>query len=313
MDRAVQLSKLIRYAKNPLLLFWRLGLDGHFKFIPDRRYLEICFRIKVGHRLNLEAPQTFNEKLQWLKLFDRRPEYTRLADKLAVRDYIQSRVGADHLIPLLGTWGSAADINFSTLPSQFVLKCTHDSGSVIICRDKSNLRENRVRARLANRLSKNYYWAGREWPYRNIPPRVIAEAYMTDESATELKDYKFHCFNGEPRVIQVDFDRFTAHRRNLYDLNWNRLPLALAYPDAPERVIPKPPNLEQALDLVRAIVPPAPTVRVDLYLTQDQIYFGEFTFFHEGGLGRFKPARYDAEFGSWIHLPPPSGHRSASA
>jgi len=299
--------------KNPALLFWRLGLDGHFKWVPDARYLRTCFRIKMGYSLDLESPRTFNEKLQWLKLYDRRPEYVGLVDKLGAREYVEARVGASHLIPLLGVWDGADAIDFSALPARFVLKCTHDSGSAVICRDRATFHEKRARAWLARRLRRNYFWAGREWPYLNIRPRIIAEAYMTDESETELKDYKFFCFHGEPKVIQVDFDRFTAHKRNLYDPEWNRMPLAIEYPDDPERNITRPHNLDQVLSFVEAIAPSAPFVRVDLYLVRDRIYFGEFTFYHGEGLEHFRPAHFDAMFGSWIRLPSTVGKPSLPA
>ncbi len=297
------LEKAWKYLRNPALVFFYLGLKGHFKFIPDEPYVRICYRIQMGKRLELDPPRTFNEKLQWLKLHDRRPEQTRWVDKYEVRKLIAGLVGEDHLFPLLGVWDRAEDVDFDRLPDRFVLKCTHDSGGTVICRDKSRFDVRAARRKLAAGLKRNYYWAGREWAYKDVRPRIIAEPLMADESGTELKDYKFFCFDGEPRLIQVDFDRFANHKRNLYDLEWRYQPFQLMFPTDPGRVIPKPANLDEVLAFVRRITPKVPFMRTDLYLIGRRIYFGEFTLHHGGGAEPFQPESYDEQLGTWIRLP----------
>lgn len=300
-------QKLTKYLKNPFLLFWRLGLDGHFKSIPDRLYLSLCFRIRIGHWLDWDNPRTFSEKLQWLKLHDRRPDYTRLADKLAVRDYVEKTIGARHLIPLLGAWDSADEIDFDSLPEKFVLKCTHDSDSAIICPDKSKLNIKKARASLAQHLARNYYWASREWPYRDIPPRVIAEQFMVDESGHELKDYKFFCFDGEPKSLFIASDRTSEAEEtkfDFFDMDFQHLPFTNGHPHS-GRTISCPKSFEKMKALARTLSQGFPHVRVDLYDINGHIYFGELTFAHWGGLTPFVPEEWDATFGSWLKLPTP--------
>lgn len=298
---------LAKYVRSPLLLFWRMGLEGHFKFLPDELYLRICFRIRLGYPLDLHAPRTFNEKIQWLKLHDQRPEYQQLVDKLAVRDYIQSRVGEQYLIPLLGIWDRAEDVDFSSLPNQFVLKCTHDSGSRVICQDKSELDQKVVRKKLARRLRRNYFWAGREWPYKNVTPRIIAEQYIANADGSPLVDYKFLCFNGEPKFIEAHFDRSSALRINTYDLDWNLLPYyAVDCPNDPVRAVPRPGRLDEILAFVKRIIPPCPHVRVDTYLPDNRIYFSEFTFYSGSGFYAFRPEQFDRIQGDLIVLPDPA-------
>lgn len=299
----IPFATVSKYLRRPPLIFFYLGLKGHFKFIPDELYVRMCYRILMGKRLELDPPRTFNEKLQWLKLHDRRPEQTRWVDKYEVRKLIAATVGEDHLFPLLGVWDRVEDVDWAQLPDRFVLKCTHDSGGTIICRDKSRFDVCAARRKLAAGLKRNYYWAGREWAYKDVRPRVIAEPLMVDESGTELKDYKFFCFDGEPRLIQVDFDRFSDHRRNLYDLEWRYQPFQILYPTDPGRPIPKPRHLEAALELVRRITPKVPFMRTDLYLIGERIYFGEFTLHHGGGAETFTPESYDDLLGGWIRLP----------
>lgn len=303
----MKMDKLYKYARNPFLFFWRLGLDGHFKFIPDEVYLKICFRIRMGHWPDLKSPRTFSEKLQWLKLYDRRPEYPRLTDKVEVRKFVAATIGADHLIPLLGTWDTANEIDFDALPDQFVLKCTHDSDSVVICRDKSRLDVRRTRAALARHLAKNYFWASREWPYLNIRPRVLAEQFMQDESGTELKDYKFFCFDGEPKALFIASDRSSKTEEtkfDFFDMDFRLLPFTNGHPNS-GRTLCRPNAFDQMVTLVRTLAKGLPHVRVDLYEINGHLYFGELTFAHWGGLTPFVPEEWDAIFGNWLTLPPP--------
>jgi hypothetical protein len=273
------------------------------KLLPDKLYLSIKYRTHFGYWMDWQNPKTFCEKLQWLKIYDKHPEYTQMVDKVAAKDYVAGIIGDEYIIPTLGVYNSADEIDFEKLPNQFVLKCTHDSGGVIVCKDKSKLNTTAVKKKLANGLKRTYVIQTREYPYKDVPRRIIAEQYMEDESGHELKDYKFFCFHGEPRIIQLDFDRFTQHKKNLYTLEWELLPFSFNYPSHPECVFPKPDGLEKMIALARILSKGIPFVRVDLYNINGKIYFGELTFFPASGVGRFTPHEWDYKLGELIHLP----------
>ena len=215
--------------------------------IPDKGYVKIVYRIQVGKKLNLKNPQTFNEKIQWLKLYDKKPEYTLMVDKYEAKRYVEKLVGKEYIIPTLGIWNKFEEIDFDRLPKQFVLKTTHDSGGVIICKDKSQFDINATKRLFNKILKQNFFYITREWPYKNVKPRIIAEKYMVDESGTELKDYKIFNFNGKAKLIQVDFDRFTEHKRNLYSINWDFIDAQIKYPYNPNHQIDRPKQLEKML------------------------------------------------------------------
>ena len=273
------------------------------KTMPDRIYLEMMYQIRLNQRLNLKNPQTFNEKLNWLKLYDRDPAYTQMADKYEVRKYITQKIGDEYLIPLLGVWDTPEQIDYDTLPDQFVLKCTHDSGSVLICRKKSEFDKIYAAQSLNKTLEQNYFYPSREWPYKNIKPKIIAEKYMEDESETELKDYKIYNFNGKPYLIQVDFGRFIHHERNLYSTKWEYIDQEIEYPTNPQKKIVKPEKLELMLELAAILSDGIPSVRTDFYSIKDRIYFGEITFYQEGGFARFSSEEYARKLGNMICLP----------
>ena len=273
------------------------------KIMPDKLYLKLMYQVKLGERLNLKKPISFNEKLNWLKLYDRKDIYTNMADKFEVRQIVKEYLGEEYLIPLLGVWDRAEDINFDMLPEQFVLKCTHDSGSVIICKDSSSFDREGAVKKLQDTLRNNYFYPSREWPYKNIKPRIIAECYMVDESNTELKDYKIYNFNGEPELIQVDFGRFTHHERNLYSTEWKYIDEEIEYPKNPDVQIDKPENLQEMLSFARLISKGIPSVRTDFYSVNGKTYFGEITFYQEGGFARFSSKEYEKKLGSLIRLP----------
>lgn len=297
------MSKAGKFIKNPKLLFGTLGHRGLFNWMSDEQYLKILYRSRIGHELNLDNPKTFNEKLQWLKLYDRKPEYTMMVDKYAVKKYVADKIGEQYIIPTLGVWDKFEDIDFNQLPDQFVLKCTHDSGGIVICTDKSRFNIKIAKKRLTRCLKHNYFWGNREWPYKNVPPRIIAEKYMTDESGTELKDYKIFNFDGEPKLIQVDYDRFVKHKRNLYTTDWKYIEAAIQYPTDPDHQIEAPKRLEKMLEISRALSKGILHVRTDLYCIDDQVYFGELTFHHGSGLETFTPESLGEEMGKWIKLP----------
>ena len=297
------LKKFYKILKNPKIIFSHLLNIIIFNYLTDDKYLQIKFKLNTGRKLDLINPKTFNEKLQWLKLNDRNPQYTILVDKYEVRKYIEKILGKSYLIPLIGVWNKFEDIDFSKLPDQFVLKCTHNSGGNIICKDKSKFDIKKARKKINKNLNRNYYYRAREWPYKNVKPKIVCEKYIVDESGDELKDYKIFCFNGEPKIIQVDFNRFSDHKRNLYDINWNYIPVSYNYPTYPNIVIKKPKKLNEMIEIARLLSKDFPFIRVDLYSIHDKIYFGELTFFPEAGFAKFNPESYDKELGKWLKLP----------
>lgn len=274
------------------------------RLCSDKLYIRIkwLFR-RMPYRLNLRNPRTYNEKLQWIKLYDHNPLYTTLVDKYKVKEYVAEKIGALHVIPLLGVWNNVEDIEWDKLPEKFVLKCSHDCGGLVICKDKKELDIKKSEEKLRKSLKKNYYYEGREWPYKNVKPVVFAEAYMEDEFG-ELRDYKFFCFDGTPKALMVGSERYnsTEVKQDYFDADYNHLPFTKGHPNA--AVIPQKPNgFEEMKKLAAELSKGIPAVRVDLYNINGVTYFGEYTFFHDGGMVEFNPVEWDYIFGSWITLP----------
>ena len=283
--------------------FWiRLEMMELLNWVPYEIYLKIAYRLEMKKKLNLINPQTYNEKLQWLKLYSRKPEYTQLVDKYEVRQYIENTIGAEYLIPLLGLYDTFDDIDFEALPDTFVLKCTHDSGSVIICRDKNTFDINKAKKDLTLSLKHNYFYGGREYPYINIKPRIIAEKYMVDESGYELKDYKFFAFDGEVKALFIATDRQSGETKfDYFDAEFNHLPFLQGHPNALKK-LKKPLSFDKMKELASKLSKGMPEVRIDFYDINGHIYFGEITFFHYSGYTPFEPEDWDYTFGSWINL-----------
>ena len=272
------------------------------KYIPDQPYLRIMYRVVTKKKLHLNPPITFNEKLQWLKLHNRKPEYTSMVDKYEVRDYVSKRVGAQYLIPCLGIWETPKDIDFSKLPDKFVLKCTHDCKGLVICKDKKTFDTNAAIAQLNHALKRNFYYQGREWPYKNVKPRIVGEMYMEDAGTNQLTDYKVFNFHGEPKLIEVDYDRFNGHKRQFFDPKWNSMNISFHHPSDTERIIPKPEKLNEMLLLAKELSKGIPHLRTDFYIVDNQIYVGEMTFYHGTGMGRWTPDSFDRTMGEWLDL-----------
>ena len=268
----------------------------------DEEFLKRQFKYFLGYDLDLENPQTFNAKLQWLKLHDRNPEYTRLVDKYEFKKYIAQVLGEEYVIPTLGVWDSVDEIEWDKLPNQFVIKCTHDSGSVIICKDKNKFDVDNACKILGKHLKRNFFWAAREWPYKNINPKIIAEEYLVDESGYELKDYKIFVFHGKVKFIQVDFNRFAEHKRNIYTTQWEYIDMSIKYPTESKRCIKRPSRLNRIIDLAEKIAKDLPHGRVDFYSIDDAVYFGELTLYHGAGFEKFTPAEWDLKLGELIDL-----------
>lgn len=293
------LNKLIQKIKDRI----RFIIQDLSRVIPDKMYLKLLYKKCTKSKLNLDNPQTFNEKLQWLKLNDKKDEYTKMVDKYEVKKYVASIIGEEYIIPTIGVYDKFKDIDFDKLPNQFVLKCTHDSGGVAICEDKNKFDKIKARKILNFSLRRNYFYYSREYPYKNVKRRIIAEKYMKDETSGDLRDYKLFCFNGECKLIQVDFDRFINHRRNLYDTDWNLIEdLSIKYPSDKNTIIEKPSNLDEMLEIARKLSKDIPFVRVDLYLINGKIYFGELTFFHGGGYEKFTPEEWNKKLGDMIKI-----------
>lgn len=273
---------------------------------PDKLYLRLFYFLQMGKRLDIENPKTFNEKLQWLKLYNRKPEYTKMVDKCAVKEYVASKIGKEYIIPTLGVWESPEEINWDTLPKQFVLKTTHGGGGcgVIVCKDKSTFDINKAAKILKKSLRSDIYVNLREWPYKNVHKRIIVDKYMVDESGVELKDYKFFCFNGRVQCYKVDFDRFISHRANYYNRESQLLPFGeVASPADYSRVYEKPINIDKMIQLAEVLAKDIPFARIDFYNINGKIYFGEITFFPAGGVGKFEPEEWDMRLGSLLVLP----------
>ncbi len=279
------------------------------KIIPDKLYLQMMYYKHFHKFIDFKNPKTFNEKINWLKLYDRRPEYTQMVDKYTVREYIAERLGEEYLIPLLGVWDDPHDIDFDALPNQFVLKWNHDSGSVIICKDKSKLNIQETVQKLASKKNHNGFWYGREWPYKNVKPKVIAEKYMVDESGYELKDYKFFAFDGFAKAMFIASDRQVEGEEtkfDFFDMDFKHLPFTNGHPNS-ECEITRPQSFEKMKQLAEELSRGIPQLRVDFYEVNGQIYFGELTFSHWSGFKPFNPTEWDSKFGEWIELPENSG------
>jgi len=288
----------------------------------------MLFRVQMGYKLNLDNPQTYNEKLQWLKLYNRKPEYTQLVDKADFKTYVTNTIGKQYVIPTIGIWDKFDDINFRLLPNQFVLKCTHDSGGLIICHDKSSLDVKKAKRKINTCLKRNYFYFGREWPYKHVKPRIMIEKFMSSDKLDinienlqsidtdtlqkkyGLLDYKFMCFDGEVKALFLDIGVVTGsdghaeeYYRSVYDKNWNVMSVKETREHYPIP-IDKPIFLDEMVKIAEQLSAGHPHIRVDLYYINHQIYVGELTFYHGSGMGNFFiPNDWDYKFGEWIKLP----------
>ena len=300
------LKKVKRYVKDP---YYALGNDMIRRcpqLMSDKFYLSVLWKLVMGYKLDWKHPSTFCEKLQWLKLYDRNPMYTLLVDKYRVKDWVAGKIGEQYVIPTLAVYQSADEINLEELPEQFVLKCNHDSGSVVICRDKSKFDMEAAKKKLDACLKHNFYWDTREWPYKKVAPCIMAEQYVTPEPGMkDLPDYKWYCFHGEPRFCQVIQDRSTKETIDFFDLTWEHQefvglnPACKAAAVCPQR----PDHIDVHLKIARELSKGLPFSRIDLYEIGGRVYFGEITFFPNGGLGSFNPEKYNGILGDLLTLP----------
>lgn len=298
------MSKIWKFLFNPRVRFDYLSRLGFLDRMSDIEYIKKKYYLSFNKQLDLDNPQTFNEKLQWLKLNDRKNIYTVMVDKYNVKEYVSGIIGKQYVIPTIGVFDSFNDIDLNKLPDQFVIKCTHDSGGLVVVDDKENLDFDLVRKKISSCLRTNYYYCGREWPYKNVKPRIIVEKYLIDKKVAELRDYKFFCFDGKVRFFKVDYNRFTDHQANYYDRNCSLLKFGeeVCPPDFKKKII-MPSSLKKMMKLAEKLSKDIPFVRVDFYDVNGDIYFGEMTFYPASGFGKFIPEEWDIIIGEMLELP----------
>lgn len=272
------------------------------RVLPDEIYIQLNYFAHFKKFANLRNPITYNEKLNWLKLHDRKPIYTKLVDKYEVKEYVAKIIGNEYIIPTLGIWNSFDEIDFELLPNQFVLKCTHDSEGLVIVKDKINFDKISAKKKIETALNQNFYYIGREWPYKNVKPRIIAEKYMEDHIDGELRDYKFFCFSGKPKAMFVASERASGHVKfDYFDLEFNHLDIKQKYSNT-DKVLKKPQTFDKMIEFSKMLSKEFPHIRVDFYEVDGCLYFGELTYYHFSGFMPFEPEKWDRIFGDWIEL-----------
>lgn len=298
-----KIKKIFYYLKERPSYLLFIVWEKFAYVVSDEIFLKVAFRLKVGYWPDFEVPKSYNEKLQWLKMHYIRPEYTQMVDKIEVKKYVGSIIGDKYIIPTIGTFDDLSDINWNSLPNQFVIKAAHDSGGVVVCRDKRKLNILEAENRLINSGKRDYTKFNKEYPYHNVAHRYIVEKYMEDESGTGLIDYKIFCFDGSPKYLFVATGRQVGDTRfDFFDLNFNHIPVLNGHPNA-DKIPTKPKNFDEMLEIATKLSKGMPHVRVDLYNIDGNIYFGELTFFHWSGLMPYEPREWDYKFGEYLKLP----------
>ena len=286
--------------KNSSILkkIWIKFLYGNH-WMPTILYLTMRYYVEIGEIPNLIKPLNYNEKINWLKMMDHNDKYFDLVDKYEVKDYVSKKIGSRYVVPTLAIWNDVDDIKLDILPDKFVLKCTHDSGSVVICTNKSSFDIEDAKTRLNKSFRQNHYWWGREWAYKNVKPRIIAEQYIEDYDGNTV-DYKIWCFHGKPKVIEVIYDRFTEYKCQIFDINWNKINCVVGKEQDNSRIINKPECLNKLLELAEKLSCGFTFIRIDFYIINDKIYFGEMTFYPGSGIEKIEPEEFNIELGNWI-------------
>lgn len=303
MSKITTAIKLLKHNRGEFLASILMHLNFLF---PDKLYLSLLFRFKMGYWMDWKNPKTFSEKLQWLKLYDRKPEYTTMVDKYAVKEYVASIIGEEYIIPTIGVWDRPEDIDWDSLPQKFVLKTTHGGGGsgVVICKDKATFDNTAAIKKLKKSSGKCIYKSLREWPYKNVPKRIIAEQYLLLEGNNELNDYKFFCFNGKVKFFKIDFDRFTEHRANYYSLDGKLLEFGeKAYPIRFDIEVDFPKSFNQMILIAEKLSVGLQFLRVDFYDVNNRIYFGELTFYPSSGIKEFTSIEWNKKLGYMLKLP----------
>lgn len=303
-------NKIKKSIKNKVAINTDMLKQNYYRyFFSDYYLVKKRFKKYLRRDLVLDNPIKYNDKLQWLKLYWYNPIAAICADKYTVRKYVKDKIGSEYLNEMYGVYEDINSININELPRDFVLKGTHGSGFNIICRDKHEINWNEAFSKINRWFNYNYYWKSREWVYKDLKPRIICEKYLEDKKNNDLRDYKFFCFNGEAKIIQVDFDRYTNHRRNYFNLDWELLDVQICYPVDPSIKLQRPDNLEKMIEIAEVLSKGFPHVRVDLYNINGKILFGEMTFFHGSGLEKIYPEEFEIVLGEWLQLPCRNGNR----
>lgn len=296
------MKKIINYLKQPKKIIIYLMNKNFFFWMNDKTYLKLKYRLILNKKLDLNNPKTFNEKLQWLKLYNRNPEYTKMVDKYEAKKYVASIIGNEYIIKTLEIYNNYNEIDFNKLPNQFVIKPTHTSGDIFICKDKKSINNKELRKKINRWLKRKYYYFHREWPYKNVKPRIIIEEYKNSKEQAELTDYKFFCFNGNAEMILVCSNRSKKLKKTWFDINWNMLDLREGDCKI-DLTVKKPVNLSLMLEMANKLSQEIPFVRIDFYEIDGKVYFGEITFFPKAGYEEFKPEKYQKILGDKIKLP----------
>ena len=304
MSEARLIRGIKRLIKHPTYVIIRLASKGIVK-IDDEKYIKMMYKIVFNKEINLDNPKTFNEKLHWLKLNNRKPEYTKMVDKYEVKKYISDIIGEEYVIPTIGVYNNFDEIDFEKLPNQFVMKCTHDSNSTIICKNKNTFNKKKNRKIINKKLHTNYYLCGREWPYKNVKPRIIIEEYLEDRNVKQnsIRDYKLMCFNGKVKLILICSNRGNKNTLTMdfYDLNWNKLEIKRKTKNSTGK-LEKPKNLDLMISFAERLSNNIPFIRIDFYEVNKKLYFGEVTFYPANGFEKFEPNEYDEILGNMIKL-----------
>ncbi len=279
----------------------RMKIAGLLAFVPSKIYLKLVYKNLTGKTLNLKNPRGFNEKENWLKLYDKHKEYTQLVDKIGVREYIKEKLGEEYLIPMLGKWKRFEDVPFDQLPDKFVLKCNHDSGSVNLVTDKEKIDKSTWKKFYNKRLKRNSFYPGREYPYKKIKPYIIAEQLMEAKDGKGIRDYKFFCFNGKPEIMFIATERATDVKFDFFDMEFNHLDIYNLHENS-DKQIEKPACFEEMIEICKKLTQGMKFVRLDLYEIEGKVYFGEFTFFHGGGFAIFYPDEWEQKLGDLIDI-----------
>lgn len=299
------IDKIKKCFKEPKRIMIFLVDNGFFNKMSDEKYLKFNFKLRLNRTLNLENPKSFNEKIQWLKLYDRKEQYTTMVDKFEAKEYVKKIIGEEYIIPNLGVWDTFEEIDFEKLPNQFVLKCTHDSGGLVICRDKNMLNLKVAKKKINKALKNKFFYNFREWPYKNVKPRIIAEKYMDPKSEKGLVDYKFFCFNGVPKLIYVSegLENHSTASIDFLDMDYKRVEFKRNDFKVFDVLPPKPKNFEKMIEISKILSKDTTFLRVDLYEIEEKIYFSELTFSPCGGFVPFEPEEWDFKLGEWLKLP----------
>lgn len=297
------IKKIMHYIKCPKEIIIYLMNKGAFKNMDDEKYIKLKYKLIMGEKLNLDNPKKLSEKLQWLKLYDRKDIYTQMVDKYESKKFLRTVIDEKYIIPTYGVYNSFDEIDFDKLPKEFIMKCTHDSGGAFMCNDKEKFDKDIAKKTINKFLKRKYFYIHREWPYKNVKPRIIIEKYLKNKDNTDLIEYNWFCFNGEPKFLMACYgDRATARYNDYYDIDFKKLDFRCVY-NTCEQPMQKPEIFDEMLELCKKISKNVPSLRVDFYEVDGKIYIGELTFFHWAGYTKFEPREWDLKLGKLLVLP----------